>query len=419
LDLGEEELSTFVILVFLLGASAFFSASETALFSLPKTRIEGFRRDRRRLGRAVWELLSKPSNLLITILIGNMTVNILSSSLSAHFLTGLFGKEGLALSIVGMWFLILVCGEVTPKIIAIRQNERLAPYMAWILSGFGTVVSPLRLTLNFVTDSVMRLLRQREIHRQETLTEKELKTAFRLGHHEGELDEREERILRRIIEFESKSVKSAMTPRGDIVACDVSKGLEGILQTFRENHFSRIPVYRDSFRTILGIAYIKDFLTQWEQAQRDFISLLRPAFFVPEQQKIERLFLQLQRRKTSMALVVDEYGSLEGLVTLHDLLEEIVGDVPQRDEESECRVLGSNAWLVRAQMTATNFEDSFSIQMPDGDYDTIGGYLIGIRGELPQVGEHFELGDLIITVHQREESRLNWLRVERKKVDLP
>lgn len=343
-----------------------------------------------------------------------MTVNILSSSLSARFLTNAFGKEGLAISIVAMWFLILVFGEVTPKIIAIRQNERLAPFMAWILTGFGMVVSPLRVTLKFISDSFLRVLRQGELQNAQTLTEKELKTAFRLGHHEGELDEREERILRRIMEFESKSVKSAMTPRGDIVACDVAEGLEGILRTFRENHFSRIPVYRDNYRTIVGIAYIKDFLTHWEQAQRDFTGLLRPAFFVPEQQKIERLFLQLQRRKTSMALVVDEYGSLEGLVTLHDLLEEIVGDVPQPGEESECRALGANAWLVRAQMTATHFEDVFSLQLPDGDYDTIGGYLIATKGEIPQVGEQFELGNLIITVHQREESRLNWLRVRRK-----
>jgi len=402
-----------IVFIILIAASAFFSASETALFSLTDVKVETLRKDKDRRGLVVARLLSKPSTLLITILIGNMAVNILASSISADFSTRMFGATGLVISIAVTWFAILIFGEITPKIIAVRRNIATALFVSPALRVFSVICYPLRQIMRLVTTGVLRLLGQETARAKRGLTKSELKTAFKLGHSEGHLDKLEEKILSRIMDFDTKSVTSAMTPRGEIISCDMAEGAEGVKRLVKQNRFSRIPVYEDDPENIIGIAYAKDLATSPEVAEKDFRSLLRPVLFVPEQQKMGRLFFNLRKERTRMAMIVDEYGSLEGLATVHDLLERVVGEVPQPGEEPEHRKIGPKAWLVKASMTVGNFEDIFEAAIPEGDYDTMGGFVINEKGELPEPGESLFVGEYEIIVHQREESRILWLRVEK------
>ena len=404
-----------IALIVLIAASAFFSASETALFSLQRTKVEMLGKETRRGRKLVAELLSKPSNLLSTILIGNMAVNVLASAMSARFATENFGPKGLPVSIVAMWLIILVFGEITPKTIAIKQNLPFAVAVAPALRVFSAICFPLRVTLNFISDNLLRLVGLPTSPSEKSFTPEEMKTAFKLGQREGELDEMEERILRRIMDFDTKSITASMTPRGEVISSNVLDGWPGISEIAKKHNLSRIPVYENDPENMIGIAYVKDLVVT--QSKAPLRSVLRPPLFVPEQQKIGKLFFEMRRQKVGMAIVVDEYGTVEGLVTMHDLLEEIIGQVPKAGEEAAYQETADNHWLVKATMSLGHFQDVFGISFPEGEYETLGGYVLGILGELPQPGQSVDYENVVLTVQEREENRIVSLSVSFKECE--
>jgi len=326
-------LTDILLLLLLLLLSGFFSGSETALFSLSPIKVARLKTVRGKRGALVAELVDNPRRLLISIILGNMFVNVFSSALAESAATKMFGEKGLSISILAMTFLILVFGEITPKTIAIHNAEQVSPMVAPIIDGFGKLVFPFRRAVRFVADLILSVLTRRMRSPETAVSGPELRTAVEIGHREGILEDREKEMIHSVIELGEKWVADVMRPRSQIVGFDIRTPMEQICAAVRSTRYSRIPLYRGNLDRIEGILYVKDLLaaSSRPKGEVDLSSLLRAPLYVPEQKRAGVLLRDLRRRRVHLALVVDEYGLVSGLVTLEDLLEEIFGQILDKE----------------------------------------------------------------------------------------
>ncbi len=320
-----------IILIFiLLCFSAFFSCSETSLFSLGSVKLFQLKESNHPKAPLVQELIEKPRRLLISILIGNESANIAASALAASLCISLLGNQGKWLAIAIMTPLILVFGEVIPKTIAVSYSEKSSLWVAKPISVFARIIFPIRWIIRILVDRIVSLLAKQEEKKESIFFEEEFKELVEVGHKEGIIEKDEREMIHKILKFGDTIVSSIMTSRADMFTLTHDYDIDHITKEIKENHFSRVPIYKHEKNNIIGILNAKDLLTLREKqhvTNKNIFSILRQPYFVPERKKIQEVLNEFQEKKIHLALVVNEYGSVIGLVTMEDLLEELFGEI--------------------------------------------------------------------------------------------
>ncbi len=410
------ELTLFVVLM---GLSGFFSSAETSLFSLSKIQLEQMRRDDHpSLGR-IERLLSQPRRLIVTILIGNEFVNVAASVISAAIVIQLLGAEDKFVNLFIMVPILLLVGEITPKTLAIRNNVAFAAFQSKYIALFANLISPLRWLVRHAADRVTTLIVGKERSRANIVTEDMVRTLAREAVGEGVLNPVEARYIDHIFEFGDKTVEDVMTPRSNVLFLPADMALGDMLQELRRTRRTKVPVYQENRNNILGILYARDLLgmepDELSRLDENRRQLLRPPYFVPETKLASELFHTFRKRKLSLALVVDEYGGVTGLVSMEDLLECIFGDIPSASDAVSAtpyRKLTDGSTRIEGGMQIEQFNREFHQHLPEDVVETVGGLVLDRFGELPVVGAKLQIDGLEFVVETVEGNRIMALSVK-------
>jgi len=396
-----------VWLAVLLALSAFFSGSETALFSLSRMQVQRLRESGGRTGRAVADLLSLPRRLLITILVGNMVVNTTAASVVAVMVTtSPLGKEGVWVAIVGTALLLLVFGEVTPKTLAARKAEALSRAVALPLLWFSVAIFPVRRVLRYITNAVLFVLQRGHIQSEGLLTRHEFAAALEVSEERGAIDEHEREMVEHIFEFRQVAARELMVPRTEIACVGEDATIAEALETARRSGHSRLPVYTRDIDDVWGVFDVRD-LPAWRDQEvwgltiRQFVHrrgegaeaqgrrpLVWPAFLVPETRHVGDLLRDMREGSAHMAILLDEYGGTAGLVTLRQLIDELVGGVLATGRgEAPFYHAGYGRIQVLGEARIRDLNHELGLDLPLGRSDTIGGYVTGLFGQFPRAGD--------------------------------
>jgi len=414
-------LITLAIVLVLILCSAFFSGSETALMSSSKPKLHKLEEEGDPHAKTVSKLLDNPAELLSTILLGNNLVNIAASALATVAFTKLFGEAGVVYATLVMTFLVLVFAEVLPKTIASRFPEPIAMAIVNFMALLIIILKPFTKTINFITSRLMNLLGIKTAGDDQNFGEDDIKGAISLGLKTGVLETGEHRMLDSIVGLDDLTAEDLMQHRSGIESIDINLDNDNIFQAISTSSYSRIPMYEDRPDNIIGILYVKDFLPAYAKAikdNKDFAirDLLKEAFFVPETAIISELLLDFRKTRTHMRFVVDEYGDLQGLITLEDILEEIVGEIEDEHdlEKSEFTRMADGSVIISALFPIRDFNREFDWSIPDEDSVTLGGFVASIAEKLPNVGDVIEYNDLKFEVLTKKKQALLKLRINQR-----
>ncbi len=380
------------ILIVLLVLSAFFAASEAAFFSLNPHQVAGLRETRPRRGGAVSALLSHPRRLLITIYIGNDLVNIAVAAVTTSLAVWFLGDFGVGVAIGAGASLLLVFGEIFPKTLGIKFAEPISLAAAIPLKAFSSLVHPIQKRFIRLAEWFIALMGVRPLPKEESaFSEEEFSALVKMGEGEGIIESEERKMIHNVIEFSDTAVSEIMTPKVEMFTLNETEIRKEILPKIAENFYSRVPVYDSEEEQIIGILYTKDLnkLKHLSEKKFNLKSVLRPTIFVPETKKIKDLLQDFKKQKKHMAIVLDEYGSLSGLVTLEDILEEVVGDIDSemRPEKNPIVQLSPNSYRLPAAYSLEDFNRNFESALPEDQFDTVGGLVFDLIGRVPGFGE--------------------------------
>lgn len=400
-----------LLLVFLLLCSAFFSACEVAYFSLNSLQLNEMSEKKGHLGRIVNSLLEKPRELLITIYIGNEFVNIAISVVVTSIAINVFGNLGVGIAIGVGTLLLLVFGDIIPKSISLKFSQPYALFSAYPLTIFAKIVQPAQKLFSIWTEKIISFMGILPHGLKESpITDEEFRAMVQVGEGEGVIDSDERELIQNVIEFGETTVDEIMTPKIDMFTVGIEDSLDDILPRIIENFYSRVPVYGEDEEGILGILYTKD-LTRLKHLPREKVSLksiLHDTISVPQSKKIKEMLEEFRKMKRHMAIVLDEYGSVCGLVTLEDILEELVGEIDSemRHEELPLKRLNENHYRIVGAYSLAEFNESFQSDLPENDYDTVGGYVFGLFGRIPRSGESTTVDRFKFRVEKMKGSRI-------------
>ncbi len=409
--------SEILLLVVLLGLSAFFSSSETSLFSLSRLQLEQLKRDRDPRGALIDRMLSQPRRLIVTILMGNELVNVAASALSAVVIIDLWGQEQKWLNLVIMVPVLLLFGEITPKAFAIRNNLAFARFQCRYLDVFAQVIMPVRWTVRQIADYFTTLLTGASRSPASIVTEDMLRSLAREGVGEGAIDEHEAKYIDLIFEFGDTTLRDIMTPRSQIFSLPASSSLAELAREVTRTRHTKVPIYSQNSDAIVGVLFARDLLgislpdTTPEESHKVLFRLLREPFFVPESKRAAELFHTFRRRRLSLAFTVDEFGGLTGMVTMEDLLECIFGDIPSQSEVVKeniagFRSLGPNEYRADGAVPLRKLRSELGIDFPAEGVETIGGLLLREFRELPAEGDQITLEGVDFVVTSVAERRI-------------
>ena len=400
-----------LLLVFLLLCSAFFSACEVAYFSLNSLQLNEMSEKKGRMGRIVNSLLEKPRELLITIYIGNEFVNIAVSVVVTSIAINIFGSLGVGIAIGVGTLLLLVFGDIIPKSISIKFAQPYALFAAYPLKVFAKLVQPAQKLFSIWTEKIICSMGILPHGLKESpITDEEFRAMVEVGEGEGVIDSDERELIQNVIEFGETTVEEVMTPKIDMFTVNIEDSLDDILPRIIENFYSRVPVYGVEEEDILGILFTKD-LTRLKHLPREKVSLksiLHPSISVPQSKKIKEMLEEFRKLKRHMAIVLDEYGSVCGLVTLEDIIEELVGEIDSemRQEELPLKKINENHYRIVGAYSLAEFNESFQSALPEKDYDTVGGYVFGLFGRIPRSGESTTIDRFKFRVEKMKGSRI-------------
>ncbi|KAB7528381.1 gliding motility-associated protein GldE [Flagellimonas olearia] len=410
-----------IVLLFLLGGSALISAAEVALFGLSQTDLNEMQEKDSSKGKIVAQLLDKPKKLLATILIANNAINIgivlLFSSIGETIFAGIDGTLRFLLEVVVATFLILMFGEILPKIYANRNRVQFSYFMAIPLKVLSTLFTPLSAPMRSST-----LYLEDKLGKQKSnLSINHLSQALELAS-EGDTTKEEQKILEGIVTFGNTDTKQVMRPRIDIFALNEKMKFPEVLAEIKKNGYSRVPVFSENMDNVLGVLYVKDLLPYIERKSFSWMSLVREPYFVPENKKLDDLLLEFQEKKNHLAVVVDEYGGTSGIVTLEDIIEEIVGDISDEfDDEDlifskldDLNYVFDGKTALKDFYRVTKIDDEEEFEAKKGESETIAGFVLEISGSFPKQGEK-----VLFNKYQFIVESLDKKRLKRIKVTLP
>lgn len=402
-----------LFLLLLLILSAFFSSAETALTTVNRHKIRSKKEDGDKRADTVLKLIDNPGKLLSTILIGNNIVNLSASSLATSIAIKIFGSVGAGIATGILTFLILIFGEITPKTYATLNSEQMSLAIARIIYILTIVLTPVIVIVNTLSSGLLVLFHIDPAKSKDVMTERELRTIVDVSHEEGVIEKEEKDMINNVVDFGDSLARDIMIPRIDTTVIPVTISYQELKETFANCQYSRLPVYEDEKDHIVGIVYLRDLFRYYmshKEGPFDIRKLMRDPFFTYEMRKTSVLLAEMRKSSISFAIVLDEYGSMSGLVTLEDLLEEIVGEI--RDEYDEDEALnfiqiGEKDYLVDGAMKLDDLNDLLKLDIDSEDYDSVGGKIIELLDKLPKKG----------SVAVCEQCIFHVLSVERHRVD--
>jgi len=406
-------------IILFLAVSAFFSASETALFSLNKLQQKKLEGSDKKSDKRILKMLTKPRFLLITILLGNTLVNISISSFATVYSLWLKQHLGLTLSdstiitiqIIVTTIVILILGEIVPKLIAWAKSYALAKFVALPLQIMGYVLWPLLKLLELFSKV---LSRQKALSTEDEITTEEFHTLIQSQNTMHNLEEHEKKILAGLFRLPKAEIREIIVPRVRIMAIEVSQSLDELKQLIVESGYSRIPVFRSTIDDIVGVAYAKDILLHPEIQTID--NLMRPAWFVTENMKVQTLLNQFKSKKTQIAVVVDEYGGTSGIITLEDIMEELVGEIQDEYDEEETPSLireNERCVIVDGMFGIRELNQEMNLEIDPESYDNVADFLLEYFNRVPKVNEKLLYQDRVeFTILESDTKRIKRIRVE-------
>lgn len=414
----------FVLLTALIVVGGFFSASETALFSSNRLTLRRLSDEGDRRARVAHRLLQDPGELLTTLLVGNTIADIGASVLATSMAIRIIGRgHGEWAAFVTVTLIVLIFSEIAPKTLAARRADRMALWVAEPIQAVGRVLGPLIRVLSVVATTLIRPFGAPITTRPPLVTEEQLRFLVEVGEEEGVIEEEEREMIHSIFEMGETLVREVMRPRIDIIGLPSSATIDEALGLMIEFGHTRLPVYEGSVDHITGVVYVRDVLPGVREGRLDtsVLKVLRPAFFVPETKKVDELFREMQRKKVSMAIVLDEYGGTEGLVTMEDILEEIVGEIQDEHdlEEKPIQIVDDHTAIVNGPTHIHEVNDVLDLKLPDesGDVDTVAGLIYQHLGRVPQQGETITVNGVELRVERTIGQRIAKVRVSRLEPD--
>ena len=402
------------ILFFLLLCSGFFSASETALMSLSKIRIRNMVDEQIKHADTIDRLVKQPSKLLGAILIGNNIVNIGASALATSLAIEHFGNAGIGIATGLMTFFVLIFGEITPKTLAAQKAEKTSLGVVRIIDFITTVLGPVLFVLLKLTNKLVSLFGGDANSDRPFVTEEELKMLVTVGQEEGILESEEKKMIHNVFEFGDEMVKNVMTPRMDMVAIPISSSYTEIVEHFKSSQYSRLPVYEDIRDNIIGVIYLKDlFFFTGDVNTFSIHDILRKPIYTFELKNTFELFNELKTQHLQMAIVLDEHGGTAGIVTIEDLVEEIVGELRDEYDEGDIEIeaLKDNEYLVSGKTKIEVVNETIEIDLNTEEFETIGGFVTGNLGRMGLVGDTIQVQDVQFKIMKMHKNRITLLKI--------
>lgn len=420
-----------IVLVILILLNAYFAATEIAFISLNDAKIERDAKEGNKKAKQILKMLKSPSKFLATIQIGITLAGFLSSAFAsdafadklAPVLNNLIPAISLevwrgvsiVLITIILSFFTLVFGELVPKRLAMKYYEKISYATIGVIRGISVITAPFVKLLTASTNMVSKIFGVGESE-EEVVTEEEIKMMIAEGEEKGTIEQGERQLLNNVFEFNDIIVSEIMTPRTDMYAIDINDKIEDVLDEIDEFKYSRIPVYEENVDDIKGILFVKDILKPLKDNEKiEIDKIIREPYFVPESKDIDELFKEMQQNKVQMAIVIDEYGGTAGLITMEDIIEELVGNIFDEydDEEIDVKKIDENTYIVSGLLTSYELKKVFGIEIPEGDYETLSGYLLDRLGRIPDENEHPVIEDEKLTykVEEMEDKRIKYVKV--------
>ena len=411
--MNESNTTIIIALIVLVCCSAFFSATETAFSSVNKIRLKNMANDGDKKAKKALDLAEDYDKLLTTILVGNNLVNIMATALATVLFTSLYKEYGATVSTLVMTPVVLIFGEVTPKSVAKESPEKFAMAVAGLVKLLVVLLTPINFLFTLWKKMISSVF---HLENDEGMTQEELLTIVEEAQKDGDLEEHESDLITAAIEFNDLEVNEILTPRVDVVALDIETSMDEIEEAFRTNSFSRFPIYEDTIDNVIGILHEKDFYYAYYNDAEDVRAILKPIQYTSSHVKISELLRQLQSAKTHMAVVLDEYGGTAGIITMEDILEELVGEI--YDEHDEVREywhqVDEKTYLVDGDCDLGEMFELFDMEDEDDEYDvnTVSGWVIQNMNRIPHEGDVFVADNLFVTIMDADEKLVKSIKVQ-------
>lgn len=406
-----------VSLVILLFLSAFFSSAETALTTVNKIRMRTLMEEGNKKAKRVLEITDDSGKMLSAILIGNNIVNLSASSISTSLALEFFGSVGAGIATGVLTFLILIFGEVSPKTLATIHADKIALSYAGLISILMRILTPIIFIINKFSLGFLFLLRVDPTSKDTQMTEEELRTIVDVSHETGVIESEEREMINNLFDFGDAQAKEVMVPRIDMTFANINNTYSELIEIFQEDKFTRLPVYEDTTDNVIGIINMKDLLLYRDKEHFSIRHIMREPYYTYEHKNTAELFIEMRQSSISLAIVLDEYGATAGLITLEDLLEEIVGEIRDEydmDEEDSIVPLSDREYLVLGSTNLEDLSEELDLNFTSEDYDTIGGYLIGLLDHLPEKNEIIITDDdVLLRVEQMDKNRIEKIYIKK------
>ena len=405
----------FIVLILLVLLSAFFSSAETALTTVNKHRLRSLMEEGNKTAAKILKLVENPSKMISAILIGNNIVNMSVSALTTTLVTEVFGSKFVGISTGILTLIVLLFGEITPKTLATLYSEQFAMVYIHIIYPLTIILTPVIWFVDKLGNIIYAILRIDKSKTKSQMTEGELRTIVDVSVEDGVLEKEEKSMINNVVDFGDSKAKDVMVPRADMSLISVNATFDEVFDMFKEEHYSRLPVYDDSKDTVIGIVYLKDlffYQNQNENKKKSFSvrEIMREPFFVYEYQKTSSIMAEMRNRFVSLAIVLDEYATAVGLITVEDLIEEIVGEIRDEFDMDELEAIikiSENKYEVDASTKLTDLEDAIGVSIESEDYDSVGGYVIELLDHLPVVGETVKKDGITLKVVSMDKNRID------------
>ena len=399
-----------LILILLIGLSAFFSSAETALTTVNKIRIRNLAEAGDKSAVTLTKVLEDQGKMLSAILVGNNVVNLTASSMSTTLAMNIWSNKAVGVATGVLTLVILVFGEISPKTISTLYSEKISLKYAKFIYLFMTVMTPVIYAVNVLSSGFLRLVHVDPNRKQEAITEDELRTIVEVSHEEGVIESEEKKIINNVFDFGDSVAKDIMVPRIDMAMVEVDATYDELIDIFREEKYTRMPVYEETTDNVIGIINMKDVLLIDRNEQFHIRDLLREPLYTYEYKNTAELMVEMRQTSNNMIIVLDEYGATAGMITLEDLLEEIVGEIRDEydeDEEQELVKVGPGEYVVEGSMKLDDLNDQLELELESEDYDSIGGLIIGQLDRLPEEGESVVCDGIRLVVDRLDKNRID------------
>ena len=408
-----------VLLVFLIFLSGVFSASETALMSLNKIKIRKLEEDNVKGIDTLQKIMEDPSKLLSTILVANNVVNIGASSIATALFMDLVGASGVPIATLVMTITVLIFGEITPKSISTNNPEKIALLICNLMSIMMKILSPIVTVLDLFRKLIFKIFKIEDNSNQPLITEEELLTYVNVSHEEGVIEVEEKEIIQNLFAFGDLQAKQAMVNRMDMVAIEKNISYKELVKVFEEEKFTRMPVYEENIDSVIGIINIKSiaFLNEEQRKDFDIKKYMIEPFFTYEFKNVSELLQELKVKKTQMAIVLDEYGGTAGLITIENLVEEIVGDINDEfdAEESNIVKISDYEYSVKGYTSLIEVNEELDLQLESDEVDSLAGYIIEKIKRFPTKSEELDIEGIRFIVEDVEKNKINTIKIEKSK----